>query len=242
MIEQLSRGAAHAWIVALDVPVETVRRMAGCLSESDLKLCERLVGETARSRFIVGRGAVRQILGHCIAHDASTLSIVRTESGKPRLDVGPALEFSVSHSRDIAIVAIAALPLGVDVEHRREVRHLDRTASRVLHHDTATLLAALPEPRRTDAFIAAWTLREAHVKAVGGGLFRTPDTLPFDPSLPGDGRITGMHDRAGTETWSVARFRPKPGTDAALAVRGPLRSLHIHDMAETNTLITGGNE
>jgi 4'-phosphopantetheinyl transferase len=242
MIEQLSRDAAHVWIVALDVPTETVRMMAGCLSASELERCERLDGDAARNRFIVARGAVRRILGHCTARDAGALTIVRTEHGKPRLDGGPALEFSVSHSRDIAVVAIAALPLGVDVEHLREVRHLDRTASRVLHHDTTKLLTALPEPQRTDAFIAAWTLREAHIKAVGGGLFRTPDTLPFDPSLPRDGRITEMHDRTGIETWSVARFRPTPGTDASLAARGSLRSLHIRDATETHTLITGGNE
>jgi hypothetical protein len=76
------------------------------------------------------------------------------------------------------------------------------------------------------------------VKAVGGGLFRTPDTLPFDPYVPADGEPRVLLERDGDAEWSLARFEPAAGMRAALVVRGRLHGVRIHDTADTDRLLT----
>jgi 4'-phosphopantetheinyl transferase len=241
MFADLAEGVAHVWIVSLDATAGTLEHMAACLSGEERQRRARMTSETERRRFVVSRGALRTILALCCGRDVMALSLLRAPRGKPHLDGPGAFEFSLSHSRDIAVIAVAAVPVGVDVEHLRESGRYTRAAARVLHHDTNRVLAALPPDARDQAFVDAWTLREAHVKAVGGGLFRTPDSIPFEPGMPRDGRIVRVAERDGDAQWSVARFVPAPGTSAALTARGELHGLVIHDATETFALLTGGD-
>jgi 4'-phosphopantetheinyl transferase len=239
MIGRPDGGEAHVWVVPLELPAESVALISACLSPDERERHARLPDDAARRRFAVSRGALRHILGLCSGRSSGALSLLRGTLGKPHLEHPDGVEFSVSHSGEIALVAVAATAVGVDIEHLRQRKHATRTAERVLHPDTARLLQRLPEPERTDAFLAAWTLREAHVKAVGGGLFRTPDTLPFDPGLPCDGTFTRLAARGDGEQWSAARFVPAPLSMAALVARGPLHLLHIHHATETRALLEG---
>src|SRR5690606_5421059 len=93
-------------------------------------------------------------------------------------------------------------------------------ARRILHPDTVALLGALPPQHRNRAFIDAWLQREAHVKAVGGGLFRTGDVLPFDPRQRADASVRPVIARDDGSLWSTARFRPAPAVRAAVVTPG----------------------
>jgi 4'-phosphopantetheinyl transferase len=84
---------------------------------------------------------------------------------------------SVSHSGGAAIFAwSAARVVGIDLELHTEVelRQPDpdvvEVAARVLHPAERAALAAVPAAHRARAFLAAWTLKEAHLKALGSGL------------------------------------------------------------------------
>lgn len=100
------------------------------------------------------------------------------ENGKPRLAVAPErLSFNLSHSGDLALVAIApgGVEVGVDLERLRPRRDLVRLAERWLPPaDVAAVAAASPGPEREAVFYAAWTRHEARVKCVGSGLFGPP--------------------------------------------------------------------
>jgi hypothetical protein len=100
------------------------------------------------------------------------------EDGKPRLALAPKrLSFNLSHSGDLALVAIApgGVEVGVDLERLRPRRDLVRLADRRLPPaDAAAVAAAPPGPEREAAFYAAWTRHEARVKCVGSGLDGPP--------------------------------------------------------------------
>lgn len=190
-----------------------------------------------RHRFAVSRGTLRHLLSLYTGLPATGVALTTGELGKPLLNPDRGLHFSVSHSQDTLVVALARSDVGVDVEHPREPARMERIARRIMHRDTCALLAGLAGAERAEAFLDAWTLREAHVKAVGGGLFRTADALPFVHREAMDGVPRPRRDRQGAAEWSVARFLPAAGLRATLVVRGTIDSLRVHDPDTTHSLL-----
>ncbi|CAN5642858.1 4'-phosphopantetheinyl transferase superfamily protein [soil metagenome] len=237
-VKELLRGrAAHVWIVPPVAASRTLRACTGWLSAEERERCNRQRDEASRTRFALSRAALRRVLALCLGRSADGLVFTRNERGKPAVCGIEGLDFSFADCRDVALIALAASDTGVDVEHDREPRHAGRTARRIFHAATVASMDRLPSSVRSTAFLDAWTLREAHVKAVGGGLFHTPDALPFDPDMPADGTPRLVHERNGGDEWSVARFLPSPGTRAAVVVRGAIDSIHIHDTEVTLRLL-----
>jgi phosphopantetheinyl transferase len=225
------------WIVPLDAFAASADRLMQCLPPDQQARCDRILDPVARRRSRIAHAALRHILAVVLQADPAGLVITRGERGKPRLLSGEGHDFSLSHSRDIALVAVAPTAVGVDVEHDRTARRVLAMARRILHADTTALLEQLEGSRRAAAFLDAWTLREAHAKAVGGGLFHTPDVLPFDPAIAPDGSIVRVTERSSDRTWSLARLLPTGDSRAAVVAAGVADSIHIHDADATLQLL-----
>lgn len=122
------------------------------------------------------RGAARNALAAILADylgGAEEAELSVAENGKPRLATEPGrLSFNLSHSGELALVAIApgGVEVGVDVERLRPRRDLVRLAERWLPADDAAAVATAGEAERESAFYAAWTRHEARVKCTGAGL------------------------------------------------------------------------
>lgn len=142
-------------------------------------------------RFLLGRGALRLILGGWLGCDPAGLVLGAGPQGKPELiskaavgqaKGGPPPQFNVSHSGDLILLGFhSRRPVGVDVEQRRPVPEWEGLAGRCLPPEESERIGALPEERRSDAFLAAWCLLEAGLKARGLGLFAG------EPAEPGPG-------------------------------------------------------
>jgi 4'-phosphopantetheinyl transferase len=127
-----------------------------------------------------GRDAARAALGRILADylgDEAPPELALAPAGKPRLAAGPErLSFNLSHSGDLALVAIApgGSEVGVDVERLKERRDLPRLAARWLSAAAAKSVATAPPGEREPLFYAAWTRHEARVKCSGAGLAGPP--------------------------------------------------------------------
>jgi 4'-phosphopantetheinyl transferase len=226
-MDDADAGQAHVWIVPLTTAHDDLDAYVRHLSPAEHDRCGRLQDPSARLRFLRSRHALRTVLAERLGRDPASLVFLRGERGKPAVEGAAGLDFSFSDCRDCALIAIATAPTGVDGEHERTVRRPRRTGRRIFHPDTATTIEHTPRPLRTAAFLAAWTQREAHVKAVGGGLFHTEDVLPFEPLLPADARPRIVHERGSDDIWSIARFSPSSATIATLAVHAQLESVTV---------------
>jgi phosphopantetheinyl transferase len=119
------------------------------------------------------------------------------------------LRFSLSHSGALAAYVLAEhREVGIDIEASDPRRAFGRNeialARRVLGRRLAGQLEALAPPRRSAAFLRAWTSHEAAVKCLGTGLLGAPLQ---------DGELS----RGGI--W-VMELPPVDGAFAALAVEG----------------------
>lgn len=226
-------GEAHVWVVPTDALLPDAAMPAAWLTPAERRRSAAIAEPDASRVFALTRIALRGILAGFTGVAPAEIELVIETNGRPVLAGGGGWRFSVSHSRDTAVIAVARADVGVDVEYVRRLRHPSRTARRILHPETVARLEALPEARRASAFLDAWTQREAHVKAIGGGLFRTPDSLPFIPGGQVDGVLGRVRDRESGEIWNVAHFVPGDRTRGALVVRGDASAMLLHDRAAT---------
>ena len=197
----------------------------------------RFYRDVHRRRYVAAHGALRVVLGAYLDAAPETLEFELAEHGKPSLrepfDRGGArVEFNLSHSADLALVAVAQdHPVGVDVERWSEVEHLE-LAERFFssaERDALRRLAGVTED--LDAgFFAAWTRKEAYLKATGHGIAR--GLHHFDVTLaPGveAALLADRLDATATERWTVRSIVPAEGYSGAVVAAAPLRDLMLFD-------------
>ena len=161
------------WRVRLDEPVKA-RSEASLLSADEIVRARRFHFEKDRIYFIRCRSALRNLLAGYLAIPATEIRFEYLTSGKPQLAAGQnprALQFNVSHSANIALIAVGSEHrLGVDIERIRGDVDTAALAERFLSLRERAGLRALPNHLRVTGFFACWTRKEAFLKATGDGL------------------------------------------------------------------------
>jgi 4'-phosphopantetheinyl transferase len=166
-------GRVDVWRVRLDEPA-AVGSEAGVLSPDEIARAGRFHFERDRIHFTRCRSALRNLLAGYLAIPATEIRFEYLASGKPQLadQQNPrALQFNVSHSAGIALIAIGSEHrLGVDIEKIRDDVDTTALAERFFSLRERAGLQALPDHLRVPGFFACWTRKEAFLKATGDGL------------------------------------------------------------------------
>jgi 4'-phosphopantetheinyl transferase len=202
----------HVWRVNVDAFAAAPAWMHGVLSPEESARAARFGFERDRRRFVVRHAALRLLLGRYLDADPAALCFTYGPQGKPALERGGALSFSMSHSNGLALVALArGREVGVDVEWcARGIDALD-IARQFFSEREADALAALGPSQRRSAFFRLWTRKEALLKATGLGLsvpLREVEALPAPSTCDPAAR------------WSCVQFAPADGYAAAVAAAG----------------------
>lgn len=171
------------------------------LPDDELARARRMTSPGARRQFVAGRLALRSVLASVTGTAPKRIRFRYQEHGKPFLPGGPS--FSVSHSGDRVLVAVAAQGrIGVDIEAVRRVRRMAAVVRRRFAPEEAAWWAGQAKAARRGAFFRIWARKEAFAKAVGGGLtvpFRSFSVLPAGRAEVGRAEIAGER----RECWSV---------------------------------------
>jgi len=221
----LAADEIHVWRAELDQPETTVQRLARTLSPDEQERAKRFCLERVRTRFIVGRGLLRTILGHYLGRAPEGLHFAYAARGKPSLapSEGTDLRFNVSHSDGIGLFAVArGREVGVDVERLRPLPRAERIAERFFSVPERTALKGLPAERRLEGFFTCWTRKEAYIKARGDGLGHPLDqfAVTIAPGEPARLSAVGDGDPSEIARWSLEGLPPGPGYVAALSAGG----------------------
>ena len=235
----LEADVAHVWRVALDDDA-WAESLWPVLSIEEQTKARRFFRDVHRRRYVVAHGMLREILTLYVAEPAESLRFADGEHGKPSLIREPGqsnvgVEFNLSHSDDIALVAVALhRPLGVDLERWSEETEYLALAERFFSPAERDALRALAGDRAslTSGFFAAWTRKEAYLKATGEGITR--GLHHFDVSLKPGQKARLLADRldpSATERWAMQALGPATGYSAALVIAAPLRAVRLFDAA-----------
>ena len=147
------------------------------LDDSKRARIERTRQRKDRLRTVLADDLARHMLGEAMGISPNAVCFSYAANGKPSV-VGGGYEFSISHSDDIVVVAINEGPVGIDVEHIREV---SPRLARKYFCDDENFYVFGHEPKDVDfehmastdirmRFFEIWTAKEAYLKCLGEGL------------------------------------------------------------------------
>ncbi|MEV6953198.1 4'-phosphopantetheinyl transferase superfamily protein [Streptomyces sp. NPDC051183] len=217
---------ADVVVWALDTTSEVVggHRIAEALpvlDEAERDRAGRMLREADRIRYTASHVGLRVLLGGYLGLAPAEVVLVRETCpccggphGRPAV-AGGAPHFSLSHSDDVAYLAFAGVPVGVDVEAVPSAAAVADVLT-TLHPAETAELTALPEPERQAAMARVWSRKEAYLKAVGTGL-ALGLAEPYVSSAPTPAAVPG---------WTLTDLAAPPGYAAALALHAPDTAAH----------------
>jgi 4'-phosphopantetheinyl transferase len=219
VVSQLPRrDVVDLWTIDLVGDAPTLARAGATLHERERARAERIARPLARDRFILARAALRTILGGYLGVGAADVPLREEPAGKPHLPSPEGPAFSLSHTGDLAAVAVASRArVGIDVERLARPPVAPAVLRRVLDEHELALVLAVPEAQRDEAFLRHWTAKEAYVKALGTGLATGLRAVGIRDALTAPALAHGV---AVGEAWSLRRFDPGPGFVGTVAVAG----------------------
>jgi 4'-phosphopantetheinyl transferase len=204
----LAPGALHVWRADLD---DLERVGDGVLSSEERERAYRFSSERSRERWSRGRAVLRELLGGYLGSDPAAMEFDEGEWGKPSAVAGEGIEFNISHSGALALLAFALeIPVGVDVELAGRVRDPVAVAERTFGHDEAERLRTLPAAELEQEFLRLWVRHEAALKCRGeglGGRGREDDLAVIELDVGPDGAAAVALDRApaAVSLWQFER-------------------------------------
>ena len=221
----LRAGEAHVWRISLEQPDDVIERFRVTLEPDELERASRFRFERLQRHFLVSRGFLRHVLARYLRGEPQELKFVYNDYGKPSLTGEHSLRFNMSHSREVALVAVARdAELGVDVEYIRADFASEEIAKRFFSRREVETLTSLPKEETVAAFFRCWTRKEAYIKAIGKGLSQQLDR--FDVTLaPGEPAALLRADAEDKASWSLCDIYTGPGYASALAVEGDVREI-----------------
>ena len=217
-------GTLYLWSVPLDLPDRRVGEWESLLSEDERNRAARFVLVHDQRRYIVAHAALRILLARYTGTKSHAIDFVTGPQGKPSLPAGDMTSFNLSHSGELAVIAISSpAQLGVDIEQLRPVGDAHEIARSYFTSAEEAALAAITQENTSKAFLTCWTRKEAFVKALGGGL--SIDLKCFDVSLATEHpALLRIEDAAeSASNWSMVHLEPVQGYVGAAATDGPLR-------------------
>ncbi|WP_159400924.1 4'-phosphopantetheinyl transferase family protein [Streptomyces sp. NRRL B-24484] len=149
-----------------------------------------------RALYVSAHLALRRLLAAHLGSTPQEVLLVRDRGGRPALPGDPPpLHFSLSHSAGLALLGVAPVPIGVDVQRIPPPSTVDLCSLR-FHPAEQAELAAQPQSAKARYFTWLWTRKEAYLKGIGVGLRRS---LAADYLGAG-----GPAAPAGPAGWTVA--------------------------------------
>jgi 4'-phosphopantetheinyl transferase len=214
------------WRIDLRGDVDSDERLA-VLSADERSRAARFVTDSARRTFIMARSAMRAILSQYVAATPLALRLSSTRRGKPFLVDYENVNFNLSHSHNLAALAVVTSPrrIGVDIEKLGRIPK--GVTTEAFLPAEIRLIETAPNP--TASFFAHWTMKEAYLKASGDGLHVPLTSVRVAPGAP---------QRIGD--FVVSEFDFCDGFAAAIAIDNPstesIPSLTIRDWSSASAL------
>ncbi len=213
---QAPTAGVHLWWCDLTPTAALLDQYSATLSVDEHARAARFGTAELRNRYVMGRGALRQVLARVLGVRPITVSIVRGVRGRPQLAGVPSLDFNVSHTTSVALIGLAEQGrIGVDVESIDRAINTTGIARKFMTLRERDELATFDAEGQRRRVLTLWTCKEAISKATGEALAAPFGRIDVDIS-------SGPRLRAGPspyepDFWSLHAADVPPGYVATVA-------------------------
>lgn len=199
------------------------------LNAEELQRAQRYHFFRHQRRFTLARAGLRLILGRYLQTDPLDLQFSVNPYGKPSINHSSQIQFNLSHSQDLAILAVGQQhPMGIDIEFFSS-RPFQGMSDMMFSKQEIQHYSNLSTSMRSLAFFHVWAQKEAFIKACGMGL-SYPTTSFSVPVLPPTHHDI-FDDRHGI-LWHMRSFMPKIACYAAICHHPSIHSLRYRVLPE----------
>jgi 4'-phosphopantetheinyl transferase len=203
-------GEVVAIILPLDVPDARFARVAGLLAPREVERFRSYKDPLHGRRWAAARGQLREVLGSALGIAPAQVQFRYASHGKPGVD---GISFNLSHSGELALVALAQCELGADIE-RHKPRRWEDIARRFYAPGEQERIFTAPDAERETTFFRIWSCKEAFLKCTGEGLSRSLRSYEVE-LRDGGARLAWARDLDASR-YSVFPLDPAPGYAAAV--------------------------
>ena len=191
--------SVEVWRIPIRLSATLDAQLQSFLRENEISRADRFRKADDRQRFVTGRGMLRYLLGQILDINPGEVELTEEQNRKPVLSSKnkTPVHFNVSHSGDWILIAIAAGPVGVDIE-KIEPGFASQEIQSQFFSEIEREFADNPAE-----FYTVWTRKEALAKAFGQGI---GEQLKSFPGMNGTHDI-GALSPAFSIDWTVVSFR-----------------------------------
>lgn len=199
------------------------------LNTEELQRAKRFHFERHQRRFTIARAMLRLILARYLDLKPHDLEFSTNAYGKPFLTHPSQIQFNLSHSQDLALLAIGQEhPVGIDIEFFSS-RPFQGISNLMFSAQEIQSYERVPANIRALAFFHVWAQKEAFIKASGMGLSYPTQTFDVPVFPPTDAEIV---DERHAMLWRMRSFMPKIACWGAVCHHPSIQTLRYRALTQ----------
>ncbi len=225
----LTRKNILVFFFTLNDLLKDIAGFYALLSKDEQKKAQRFSFEKDSNQYTLARGALRVLLGHYLNVVPQSLTFSYHKYGKPYLEDFPEMQFNVSHSQEMVLLALNYEDLlGVDIEYEERSVDVDGIARRFFNDKEYARLRNLDAINKKRLFFYQWTAKEAFVKAIGRGIAFNLRDIEIASDAEEEIRIVNLHNsNENPADWIFYTLSLIPRYVAVLATKASSKVLGI---------------
>ena len=218
----LAPNQVDLWFVDINEHKDRLPHYLSVLNDVEKERASKYRFEKDKNCSIIARGVLRTLLGNYLEKNPKEIKFKLGEFGKPSLNEESNIEFNISHSGNVIVLAFVLNDkIGVDVEHTKRTIEVNSIAKQFFSKEEVTALFSLEESYQKQAFYNCWTRKEAFIKALGSGLsFPLNQFVVSLDSVYNAELIETKWDDKERENWVLKSFEPVKDYIGAFSVKG----------------------
>lgn len=206
----LNDSRIDLWQFSLNQPSSNSEHL---LNADELARANRFYFAKHKRRFITARATLRTLLARYLNTRPQDIEFSFNKQGKPYIAHTEKIEFNMSHSGELGLIAIGkGNPLGVDIEYY-SARPYEGIANTLFSAQELDEFLKAPAKLKPALFFHVWAQKEAFIKATGLGLSYPTKEFTVPLTMPSKHLVD---DALHNTTWNIHSFMPQIACSGAL--------------------------
>jgi 4'-phosphopantetheinyl transferase len=161
----------YIWVIYIPDFIYKINVFKTLLSSMELEKSKRFLFCEHQNRFVITKAIQRILIGKYLDLDPHSIEFGFGSFGKPYIKNGRKLNFNISHSGDIIVLAFKwGTEIGVDVEENCSSSLGQGIEEMIFSEKEALDYTSVAMDKKKEMFFRSWTRKESILKCTGYGL------------------------------------------------------------------------